>query len=194
MRKLMIGTAVAVALAVISTAAALAMSSNGGSGSVELGPFAGANVAVPGSCGNTWVIATFSTRYSVLANADGSYTVLQTADGRGVTQSGRSPQACGSGAAQGLVGADIGTTAHTIDLRTISGYAFNRAGHCTAPCFFAQFVPAFFPGATVTATQPISEFEDWRTRCNGNFLSSFGASFSDHHAAGDINGTRLLCR
>ena len=79
------------------------------------------------------------------------------------------------------VGAGVRVTLHATEMETISGGVFNPNAQCAAQCFTAAFVPAFFgAGATVT---PDFSFEDWKTRCNGRYITLFQG-----RSSGDITG------
>ncbi len=114
-----------------------------------------------GTCGNDWATDTFTRRFVVQANADGTYavTVLNT-DGVFVTIAGASPGGCeaggrhGSSIAGGLSGKMHGTVAGRV-----RGGAFDATATCAEPCYMGTFVASFFgSGATFEVTDFAFEY------------------------------------
>jgi hypothetical protein len=179
-----------VALVVLAPATlAFATSRSSGVGPIALGPFHGSGLAAYG-CGGPFANYSSETRYQVYPrNADGSVTVLQAVTGAGKTVAGSSPGSCRDGTNATIAGG-IPATLDGIDIRTISGAAFHAKGNCASPCYFSQFIQAFFgPGATDTAEE---EYDRWTTACNGTLLDlNFGTP--NQQAVGDIAGPKHQC-
>ncbi len=168
-------------------AAAFAMTTGRGSGFTSLGPYSGPGIGVPGSCGNVWVVDNFQTSYRVYPQrADGSFVVEQDARAHGLTQAGSSPEACAPGSAA-TVAAGIPVSSDYLSMEVITGGSFNPSANCSAPCFFAQFVPSFF-GASATVTQ-VSAIDTFNTACNGSVIDNGFAGT----VAGDISGAVKTC-
>jgi hypothetical protein len=175
-----------VVVAVSAGAAAIAVASGGSSGFTALGPFAGPDIHVPGSCGNTYAIQNFQTSYRVYPQKpDGSYVVEQISLAQGKTQAGSSLEACASGSGAS-VGAGIPVTTDYRTLDIIRGATFNPSGRCSSPCFFGQFIPAFFgPSVSVQRGDTINTYQ---SPCNGAVVEGSGG-FLD----GDITGNLTTC-
>jgi hypothetical protein len=60
-RRWKLGLVGAVLMVASASAAAIAVASGGSPGFTSLGPFAGPNIHVPGSCGNIYAIQDFQT-------------------------------------------------------------------------------------------------------------------------------------
>src|ERR1700682_363509 len=98
MRRLLVMSVVAAALALIPMAAA---ADEGQGDSQDFGPFAGASPD-SGTCGPDWAADTFTRNFAVHQNSDGTFRVVETfSNGRFVTIAGPSPGACEGGSKYG---------------------------------------------------------------------------------------------
>jgi hypothetical protein len=186
-RRWKLGVVAALFMVASASAAAIALASGGnGSGFTSLGPFVGTDINVPGSCGNTYAIQNFQTSYRVYPQkAGGSYVVKQDSLARGQTEAGSSLEACATGSGA-TAGAGIPVTTDYIAETVISGGTFNPSGRCSSPCFFAEFVPAFF-GPSASAHE-VSSINTYDSPCNGSAIDGFGAVVD-----GDITGNKSNC-
>jgi hypothetical protein len=97
MKRLLIVSMAAVALAMVPVAAAAA----DGEGDQHFGPFAGAS-GDSGTCGPDWALDTFTRNFAVHQNADGTFRVVEVfSNGRFVTTGPQSPGACETGSNHG---------------------------------------------------------------------------------------------
>jgi hypothetical protein len=185
-RRSKLGLIAALVVVVSASAAAIAVASGGSSGFTALGPFAGPDIHVPGSCGNVYAIQNFQTSYRVYPRrTDGSYVVEQISLAQGRTQAGSSLEACASGSGA-TVGAGIPVTTDYRALVIISGATFNPAAHCSTPCFFSQFIPAFFGSSP--SVQQGSMINTYQSPCNGSVVEGSGGVVD-----GDITGNLTTC-
>ena len=98
MKRLLVVSVVAAALALIPMAAA---ADEGQGDSQDYGPFAGASPD-SGTCGPDWAADTFTRNFSVHRNADGTFRLVENfSDGEFVTTGPQSPGACQGGSNHG---------------------------------------------------------------------------------------------
>jgi hypothetical protein len=185
-RRPKLGLIAALIVVVSASATAIAVASGASSGFTALGPFPGPDIHVPGSCGNTYAIQNFQTSYRVYPQKpNGSYVVEQISLAQGKTQAGSSLEACASGSGA-TVGAGIPVATDYRSLLIISGATFNPSAHCSSPCFFSQFIPAFF-GSSVSVQQG-SMINTYQSPCNGSVVEG-----SNGVVDGDITGNLTTC-
>ena len=121
-------------------------------GAREFGPYA---ITSPdsGTCGNDWANDSFTRRFIVQPNDDGTYTLrIVNTDGSFVTIDGRSPGACEAGDRHGqLISGDVTGTMHGELVGTVQGGTLNLNATCGDPCYMSTFTHVFF-GAAATFT------------------------------------------
>lgn len=147
-------------LAIILVAVLAALVTTGGTaaadGDHEFGPYA---VVSPdsGTCGNDWATDTFTRRFIVKSNGNGTFNlrVINT-DGTFVTNAGVSPGACeASGRHGATIRAGVTGKMHGTLEGTVYGGVFDPAATCGDPCFMSVFTSAFFGGtATFSCLGP----------------------------------------
>ena len=144
MKRLLIVSIAAVALALVPMAAA---ADEGEGGGQDFGPFASAS-GDSGTCGPDWAADTFNRSFTVQGNSDGSFSVRESfTQGRFVTTGPASPGACQTGSDHGSVVAPgiEGQFAGFLS-GTVTGGTLNQNG-CDAPAACnttAGFVAAVF--------------------------------------------------
>jgi len=128
----------------------------GGPARQHFGPYASSSPD-SGTCGNTWANDTFDRDYTVdtRPNADGTYNVVeQFKNGSFTTTIGPSPGACETNPLGTLTSVISGKMQGTFALVVTPGVGgYNPGATCTAQCFSADFVTAFF-GAGATYDVP----------------------------------------
>jgi hypothetical protein len=98
MKRLLVLSVLAAALALVPIAAAADQGDN-----QNFGPFPGASPD-SGTCGNDWAADTFTRNFTVSQNADGTFRLVEVfGRGKFVTIAGASPGACQGGSNHGLV-------------------------------------------------------------------------------------------
>src|ERR1700724_3561500 len=144
MKRLLVVSVVAAALALIPMAAA---ADEGQGDSQDFGPFASAS-GDSGTCGPDWAADTFNRSFTVQRNSDGSFLVRESfSDGKFVTTGPASPGACQKGSGHGSVVAPgiKGRFAGFLS-GTVTGGTLNQNG-CDAPAACdttAGFIAAVF--------------------------------------------------
>ena len=130
MKRLLIVSMAAVALALVPMAAA----ADEGGGGQHFGPFAGASTD-SGTCGPDWAADTFTRNFFVQPNADGSFRVVETfSNGKFVTTGPQSPGACETGSNHGstVIPGVRGQFGGFLNGKVSSATTYNRHG-CDAP-------------------------------------------------------------
>ena len=130
MKRLLIVSVAAVALALVPMAAA----ADEGEGDQHFGPFAGASPD-SGTCGNDWAADTFTRNFGVHQNADGTFRLVETfTNGRFVTVAGQSPGACEGGSNHGSI-VSLGARGQFGGFLngTVTGATFYHPNACNTP-------------------------------------------------------------
>jgi hypothetical protein len=116
------------------------------------GPYA-SNSPDSGTCGNDWANDTFDRDYTVRKGSGGTFEVTeQFKNGSFVTNAGASPGGCDTNPGGTLTAGITGKMQGSF-LVVVTGGTYNPNATCTAACYTADFVSAFF-GPTATYDVP----------------------------------------
>jgi hypothetical protein len=121
-----------------------------------------------GTCGNDWAQDTFDRHFTVRANGDGTYTVVeQFKNGSFVTNSGPSPGACETNPGGSIVAGKTGTMhgyfiISNVDAQTSSDPHCDAINNTNANCTTATFIDTHFAPCYL-ATCNVSTYFDHYT-------------------------------
>jgi hypothetical protein len=128
---------------------------NGTNGTQHYGPFTSTSPD-SGTCGNDWANDTFDRHFTVRANGDGTFTVVeQFKNGSFVTTGGASPGACDAtdGTPPGTIDAGVVGDMHGYEVLTVTGtQSASNPGCGPGDCTTAGFIASHFIGSFTVDT------------------------------------------